>query len=114
MTKNESAHNHYVIIHAVFIVLHISAHILFDDAMELNDDEEWVPNQFVKLMMSIIDEAARYCIVEISNSTRTFLLYPLRFISMLLWNGYRNTVLKHLSNTDQRAICVLKRQKHGF
>ena len=72
MTKDESADNHYVIIHAVFIVLHISAHILFDDAMELNDDEEWVPNQFVKLMMSIIDEAARYCIVEIANSTRTF------------------------------------------
>ena len=37
-----------------------AAHIFFDDAMELNDDEEWVPNQFVKLMMSIIDEAARY------------------------------------------------------
>ena len=28
--------------------------------MELNDEEEWVPNSFVKLMMSVIDEAARY------------------------------------------------------
>lgn len=34
------------------------AHILFDDAMVMNDDEEWVPNDFVKLLMTIMDEAA--------------------------------------------------------
>ena len=38
----------------------ISAHILFDDAMELNADKAWVPNQFVKSLISVIDEAARY------------------------------------------------------
>lgn len=36
-----------------------SAHILFDDAFELNDDEEMVPNSFVKLFASLINEAAR-------------------------------------------------------
>ncbi|XP_065940998.1 chitin synthase chs-2 isoform X2 [Magallana gigas] len=34
------------------------AHILFDDAFELNDDEEMVPNSFVKLYASLMNEAA--------------------------------------------------------
>lgn len=36
-----------------------SAHILFDDAFELNDDEKMVPNSFVKLFASLMNEAAR-------------------------------------------------------
>lgn len=36
-----------------------SAHILFDDAFELNDDEKMVPNSFVKLFTSLMNEAAR-------------------------------------------------------
>ena len=43
----------------IYCIFKFPAHIFFDDCMELNDDEEWVPNQFVRLMMSIIDEAAR-------------------------------------------------------
>ncbi|XP_053409096.1 uncharacterized protein LOC123560719 isoform X2 [Mercenaria mercenaria] len=39
------------------------AHILFDDAMTLNDDEEMVPNDFVKLLVNIMDEAAS-CVYE--------------------------------------------------
>lgn len=36
-----------------------SAHILFDDAFELNDDDKMVPNSFVKLFASLMNEAAR-------------------------------------------------------
>uniref|UniRef100_A0AAU6PBV1 chitin synthase n=1 Tax=Osedax japonicus TaxID=385425 RepID=A0AAU6PBV1_9ANNE len=32
-------------------------HVLFDDATELNDDEEFVPNQFVRQFIEVIDEA---------------------------------------------------------
>ncbi|KAL3836165.1 hypothetical protein ACJMK2_021607 [Sinanodonta woodiana] len=34
------------------------AHIFFDDAMELNDNEEFVPNQFVKMFVEVVEEAA--------------------------------------------------------
>ncbi|KAL4229437.1 chitin synthase I [Mactra antiquata] len=34
------------------------AHVLFDDAMTLNDDEEMVPNDFVMTLVRIMDEAA--------------------------------------------------------
>ena len=37
-----------------------TAHILFDDTMELNDDEEFVPNQFVKQLVDVVDEAGRW------------------------------------------------------
>lgn len=32
---------------------------MFDDAMELNDDEEFSPNSFVKQLVAVIDHAAR-------------------------------------------------------
>lgn len=38
----------------------ISAHIFFDDCMEFNDDDEWVPNIFVKQFVRAIDDAARF------------------------------------------------------
>ncbi|KAK3584473.1 hypothetical protein CHS0354_005276 [Potamilus streckersoni] len=34
------------------------AHIFFDDAMELNDNEEFVPNKFVKMFVEVVEEAA--------------------------------------------------------
>ena len=36
------------------------AHIFFDDAMELNENDKWVPNQFVKMLVAVINEAARF------------------------------------------------------
>ena len=36
-----------------------SAHILFDDSMEQNDREEFVPNGFVKMFLNVVNEAAR-------------------------------------------------------
>ncbi|XP_045209891.2 chitin synthase chs-2-like [Mercenaria mercenaria] len=39
------------------------AHILFDDAMTLNDNEEMEPNKWVKLLVNIMDEAAS-CVYE--------------------------------------------------
>ncbi len=36
-------------------------HIFFDDAMEFNKDKRnWVPNSYVKKLVSVINEAARY------------------------------------------------------
>jgi hypothetical protein len=32
---------------------------LFDDAFEFDDDEERVPNNFVKLFMEVMQEAAK-------------------------------------------------------
>ena len=44
----------------VFAYIHsLSAHILFDHAMEMNEDEEFVPNTFVKLLVSVVADAAR-------------------------------------------------------
>ena len=37
----------------------LTAHVFFDDAMELNDNKEMVPNEYVKRLISIMDEAAR-------------------------------------------------------
>ena len=41
------------------IRMSLAAHVFFDDAMELDDDEERVVNSFVKLLVSCMDEAAR-------------------------------------------------------
>lgn len=35
-------------------------HIFFDDAMEENDDGEMVPNRFVEILVSVMDQAATY------------------------------------------------------
>lgn len=35
------------------------AHILFDDAFEFDDEEDRVPNAFVKLFMEVMQEAAK-------------------------------------------------------
>ena len=40
------------------------AYVFFDDAMELSENDKWVPNQFVKTLVSVIDEAARYMAVH--------------------------------------------------
>lgn len=37
----------------------LSAHIFFDDAMELTDDDKMVPNTFVVDLMSCVDDAIR-------------------------------------------------------
>ena len=38
-------------------------HIFFDDAMDLNENDKWVPNQFVKTLVAVINEAARFVVV---------------------------------------------------
>ncbi len=38
----------------------LSAHILFDDAMTLTDDDEVVPNDFVTQLVTVVDDAGRY------------------------------------------------------
>lgn len=35
------------------------AHILFDDAFEFDNEEDRVPNAFVKLFMEVMQEAAK-------------------------------------------------------
>ncbi len=46
------------------------AHVFFDDAFELNDNDKWVPNQFVKTLVAVINEAARCEWCQISCSPR--------------------------------------------
>ena len=36
-----------------------SGHIFFDDAMELDEKDEFVPNNFVRTMVGVISEAGR-------------------------------------------------------
>ena len=36
-----------------------AAHVLFDDAMELDDDDKWVANKFVVQLLDCMEEAAR-------------------------------------------------------
>ena len=36
-----------------------AAHIMFDDSMEIDDNEEAIPNTFVRQFMEVIDKAAR-------------------------------------------------------
>ena len=43
----------------LYVVFSLAAHVFFDDAMELDDDEERVVNQFVRLLVTCMDEAAR-------------------------------------------------------
>ena len=44
----------------------LAAHVFFDDAMEVDDDEERVVNGFVKLLVTCMDEAAR-CVPTFSK-----------------------------------------------
>ena len=49
-----------------FILLHcVLAHIFFDDATELNEDEEYIPNIFVRTFLDVIDEAGRFVSVRL-------------------------------------------------
>ena len=43
-------------------------HIFFDDAMDLNENDKWVPNQFVKTLVSVINEAARFVVISVQTS----------------------------------------------
>lgn len=49
----------FIIVNTLFCK-HISVHIIFDDAFELNDDvDKFVPNHFVKQLMECMEDAAR-------------------------------------------------------
>ena len=37
----------------------LTAHIFFDDAMTLDDDEEFIPNDYVKMVVDVMEEAVR-------------------------------------------------------
>ena len=36
-----------------------AAHIFFDDCMDLDDEDKWIPNQFVIQFIDCIEHAAR-------------------------------------------------------
>lgn len=36
-----------------------TAHIFFDDAMTIDDNDEAIPNDFVKLLVEVMEEAVR-------------------------------------------------------
>ena len=41
------------------VLLYIVAHIFFDDAMEVDDDDKWRANSYVKMLISLVQEACR-------------------------------------------------------
>jgi hypothetical protein len=45
----------------------ISAHILFDDAMTINDDDEVIPNDYVTLLVDCMEEAVRLVKITVSS-----------------------------------------------
>ena len=45
----------------------ILAHIFFDDATELNEDEEYIPNIFVRTFLDVIDEAGRFVSIRLHS-----------------------------------------------
>ncbi|XP_060583228.1 chitin synthase chs-1-like [Ruditapes philippinarum] len=60
------------------------AHILFDDAMTLDDNDEWVPNDFVKLCTTIMDEAAS-CVYEKAMKIRAPYKVPTPYGGQLIY-----------------------------
>ncbi|KAL3836166.1 hypothetical protein ACJMK2_021608 [Sinanodonta woodiana] len=60
------------------------AHIFFDDAMELNDNEEFVPNKFVKLFVELVEEAAS-CVHEKHMDIKDPYRIPTPYGGQLIW-----------------------------
>ncbi|XP_052803668.1 uncharacterized protein LOC128233850 isoform X2 [Mya arenaria] len=52
----------------------MEAHIFFDDCMELDDDGEMIPNQFVKSLLSILDEAVSAVYSKFMKCKKPFLV----------------------------------------
>ena len=48
-----------------------AGHVFFDDAMELDDDEDRVVNTFVKNLVECMNEAAR-CVFKLHNTSHSF------------------------------------------
>ena len=46
------------------------AHIFFDDAMELDDDDKWVVNKFVRNISDCLSEASRHALFCIYTYSR--------------------------------------------
>lgn len=42
-----------------YVIIDILAHIFVDDAMDYNDNDEWMPNMFARQLVDSIDWAAR-------------------------------------------------------
>ena len=55
---------------ALIIFSCVSAHIFFDDATELNEDEEYIPNIFVRTFLDVIDEAGRFVSIRLQFLVR--------------------------------------------
>ncbi|XP_071447222.1 chitin synthase chs-2-like [Hetaerina americana] len=87
----------------------LEIHVFFDDAFELtdDDDEEKVVNQFVKLLVSTIDEAASH-VHEAHVKIRPPKKYPTPYGGRLVWIlPGKNKMIAHLK--DKTKIRQKKR-----
>ena len=83
------------------ISLPVSAHILFDDALEFNDEEERVPNSFVVMVCEVMDLAAS-SVHESAVSNPPPVRIPTPYGGQLKWTLPGGTILTaHIKDKDK-------------
>ncbi len=76
-------------------------HILFDDAFELDEDGNHVPNQFVRLLISVVNIAAVY-VHGIEMSVGDPIRVPTPYGGRLVWiMPGNNKIIVHLKDKDK-------------
>ena len=99
---------------AFLIVYFPSAHIFFDDAFEISDDneDENVVNQFVKLLVNLMDDAATH-VHQTNIRIRPPKKYPAPYGGRLVWTLPGKTkIVAHLK--DKSKIRHKKRWSQVF
>ena len=88
-------------VHDLLIIVIILAHILFDDALEFNEDEERVPNSFVVTLCEVMDMAAS-SVHETAVSNPPPTRIPTPYGGQLKWTLPGGTILTaHLKDKDK-------------
>ena len=85
------------------MIFFISAHIFFDDAFEISDENEneHVVNSFVRLLVSIIDQAAAH-VHKINIRIRPPKKYPAPYGGRLVWTLPGKTkIICHMKDKDK-------------
>ena len=83
------------------ISLPVTAHILFDDALEFNDEEERVPNSFVVMLCEVMDLAAS-SVHESAVSNPPPVRIPTPYGGQLKWTLPGGTILTaHIKDKDK-------------
>ena len=100
--RRKMARNHFKVVDPDYY--NWETHILFDDCMELTDDEEKIVNKFVKQLVSLMDEAASRHYgkpVKIKPCKK----YPTPYGGRLVWTLPGKTqIICHLKVSHDKAL----------